>query len=325
MTRARLYLAVALGSAIGGSLRWLASELIHAWSGAGFPWGTLFVNVTGSLAIGFYAALAGPDGRLLAGARQRQFVMTGICGGYTTFSVFSLETLRLAQAGAAPWLRFDGAARVEQLDVVDRALRQPLASWDALGLEGMALALAPDFLPSRLARALLLQQTKASEQAAIELQAARRQAELVGQDARVAREEGHGPRERQHEPERPQPVRAQGSLEARPREAAAHGPARHEDRALEEARVGGHDLRREARVGGGQRLQVDLVDDRTAAEAVDHIAAYLQRLKGPDLERIRENLKRLTEYAGKQKWPHDQALFLKEFLANHGVVPEGEA
>lgn len=98
-TTLRLYLAVGLGSVIGGTLRWLASEFLHAWLGAGFPWGTLFVNVSGSLAIGFYAALSGPDGRLFAGAVQRQFVMTGICGGYTTFSIFSLETIRLVDAG----------------------------------------------------------------------------------------------------------------------------------------------------------------------------------------------------------------------------------
>lgn len=94
-----LYGAVALGSAIGGLLRALASVAILAHLGPGFPWGTLFVNVTGSFAIGFYATLAEPDGRLRAGARQRHFVMTGLCGGYTTFSVFSLETLRLWQAG----------------------------------------------------------------------------------------------------------------------------------------------------------------------------------------------------------------------------------
>ena len=132
MTQAPLYLAVALGTVVGGSLRWLASEFLHGWLGAGFPWGTLFVNVTGSLAIGFYAALAGPEGRLLAGARQRQLVMTGICGGYTTFSVFSLETLRLAQAGslslaginvgasiaawmAAVWLGYALAMRINRL------------------------------------------------------------------------------------------------------------------------------------------------------------------------------------------------------------------
>lgn len=98
-TGSALYMAVGLGSAIGGTARWLVSEWMQAWAVGGFPWGTLFVNVTGSLLIGFYAALTAPDGRLLAGPRQRHFVMTGICGGYTTFSIFSLETLQLAQAG----------------------------------------------------------------------------------------------------------------------------------------------------------------------------------------------------------------------------------
>jgi CrcB protein len=94
-----LYAVVALGSVIGGVLRATASLAIHAHLGSGFPWGTLFANVTGSFAIGFYATLSGPEGRIFAGTRQRQFVMTGICGGYTTFSVFSLETFQLARAG----------------------------------------------------------------------------------------------------------------------------------------------------------------------------------------------------------------------------------
>jgi CrcB protein len=94
-----LYAAVALGSALGGTARWIAGEALRDWAGSGFPWGTLFVNVTGSFLIGVYAALVGPDGRLLASPRQRQFVMTGICGGYTTFSIFSLETVRLVEAG----------------------------------------------------------------------------------------------------------------------------------------------------------------------------------------------------------------------------------
>ena len=94
-----LYAAVAVGTIIGGLLRAFASAVIPAAVGNTFPWGTLFVNVTGSFAIGFYATLTGPEGRLLAGSKQRQFVMTGICGGYTTFSIFSLETLRLLQEG----------------------------------------------------------------------------------------------------------------------------------------------------------------------------------------------------------------------------------
>lgn len=99
---AALYAVVALGSVIGGVLRALASVAIHGHVGSGFPWGTLFVNVTGSFAIGFYASLAGPEGRLFAGTLQRQFVMTGICGGYTTFSIFSLETFQLLRAGDLP-------------------------------------------------------------------------------------------------------------------------------------------------------------------------------------------------------------------------------
>jgi fluoride exporter len=93
------YISVALGSIVGAVARFLVSVLLVSQFGDGFPWGTLFVNVTGSFVIGFYAALTGPDGRLFVSARQRLFVMVGICGGYTTFSAFSLETLRLVQSG----------------------------------------------------------------------------------------------------------------------------------------------------------------------------------------------------------------------------------
>ena len=96
---ATLYLAVALGSALGGTARWLIAAGMLGWHGPGFPWGTLFVNVTGSLLIGCYAALAAPGGRLSAGPRQRAFVMAGVCGGYTTFSIFGLESIGLMQAG----------------------------------------------------------------------------------------------------------------------------------------------------------------------------------------------------------------------------------
>jgi fluoride exporter len=92
-----LYGYVAAGSVLGGVARYLLSVLIQLIPG--FPWATLFVNVTGSFIIGFYSTLSGPDGRLFASVRQRQFVMTGFCGGYTTFSTFSLETFTLLQGG----------------------------------------------------------------------------------------------------------------------------------------------------------------------------------------------------------------------------------
>jgi fluoride exporter len=92
-----LYAWVALGGMLGSLARYLASLLIPAV--AGFPWATLFVNVVGSFIIGFYGTLSGPDGRVFASTRQRQFVMTGFCGGFTTFSAFSLETFRLLHGG----------------------------------------------------------------------------------------------------------------------------------------------------------------------------------------------------------------------------------
>jgi fluoride exporter len=88
-----LYACVAAGGMIGSIARYAASLLLPPLSG--FPLTTLFVNVTGSFIIGFYSTLTAPDGRWFATTRQRQFVMTGICGGYTTFSAFSLDTFRL--------------------------------------------------------------------------------------------------------------------------------------------------------------------------------------------------------------------------------------
>jgi CrcB protein len=71
--------------------------------GETFPWGTLVINVTGSFVIGFFGALTGPDGRVFVGSTARQFVMVGMCGGYTTFSSFSLQTLNLMNDGE--WLQ----------------------------------------------------------------------------------------------------------------------------------------------------------------------------------------------------------------------------
>jgi len=94
------YLWIALGSAIGGVARYGVTYLFAATVGDGFPWGTLAINVSGSWLIGFFNTLSGTDGRVLVPVRVRQFVMIGICGGYTTFSAFSLETLNILQRGA---------------------------------------------------------------------------------------------------------------------------------------------------------------------------------------------------------------------------------
>jgi len=93
------YLWIALGSALGGVGRYWLSGVIARRFGEAFPLGTLVVNATGSFVIGFIASLTRPEGRLLMSASGRQFLMVGICGGYTTFSSFSLQTLNLAREG----------------------------------------------------------------------------------------------------------------------------------------------------------------------------------------------------------------------------------
>ncbi len=93
------YLIVALGGALGSIARFWASGLVAEQVGRTFPWGTLFVNVTGSFFIGLFATLTAPEGRWLVGPSGRNFFMAGFCGGYTTFSSLSLQTLNLAQDG----------------------------------------------------------------------------------------------------------------------------------------------------------------------------------------------------------------------------------
>lgn len=88
-----------LGAGLGGVLRFWCSGAIARAFGETFPWGTLLVNVLGSVLIGLVAEVTGPDGRLLASSTARQFVLVGIFGGFTTFSSFSLQTLNLARDG----------------------------------------------------------------------------------------------------------------------------------------------------------------------------------------------------------------------------------
>jgi CrcB protein len=94
-----MYVLLAIGGAMGTLARYWLSGVTARFVGETFPLGTLVVNVTGSFIIGFFATLTGPDGRLYIGSEARQFVLVGLCGGYTTFSSFSLQTLNLMNDG----------------------------------------------------------------------------------------------------------------------------------------------------------------------------------------------------------------------------------
>ena len=104
------YLWIGIGSALGGLARYAAGLAIAAGIGGTFPWATVIINVSGSMLIGFFATLTGPDGRIYVPTHGRQFVMAGFCGGYTTFSSFALQTLTLAQGGHLPRAAADVAA-----------------------------------------------------------------------------------------------------------------------------------------------------------------------------------------------------------------------
>jgi CrcB protein len=94
-----IYLWIAIGGAIGSVARFWCSGVVARLIGETFPWGTIIVNVVGSFIIGFAATAMSPDGRVFAGNTARAFVMAGFCGGFTTFSSFSLQTLNLLNDG----------------------------------------------------------------------------------------------------------------------------------------------------------------------------------------------------------------------------------
>jgi fluoride exporter len=91
------YLWVALGGALGSVSRYWINGLVSQKLDATLPWGTLVANVSGSFLIGVIGALTIPEGRMDTSSRlfATQFLMIGVCGGYTTFSSFSLQTLNL--------------------------------------------------------------------------------------------------------------------------------------------------------------------------------------------------------------------------------------
>jgi CrcB protein len=96
------YLWVGLGGALGSIARFWLSGIVAQHFGESFPLGTLVINVTGSFIIGIFAAMGMPEGRIYLQPGMRQFLMIGLCGGYTTFSSFSLQTMNLANDGE--WL-----------------------------------------------------------------------------------------------------------------------------------------------------------------------------------------------------------------------------
>jgi fluoride exporter len=101
------HVLVIIGSALGGMARYGLSGVVARRIGETFPWGTLVVNASGCFLIGIFAATLSPSDDAM-----RSLLMTGVCGGYTTFSSFSLQTLTLARAGE--WWRagFNIAASV---------------------------------------------------------------------------------------------------------------------------------------------------------------------------------------------------------------------
>lgn len=100
------YLLIALGSALGG----MARHAVGAWSlslwGPAFPWGTLIVNILGSFIIGVVAMANG------LGEQAKLFLAVGLCGGFTTFSAFSVQTLNLIEAGAWGYVALNVAGSV---------------------------------------------------------------------------------------------------------------------------------------------------------------------------------------------------------------------
>ena len=94
---------VALGGALGSMARFWLAAAVASLTGPQFPWGTMLINVLGSFVIGLFGALTGSRGPVSVPPDIRIFVMVGVCGGFTTFSSFSLQTLELLQSGELLW------------------------------------------------------------------------------------------------------------------------------------------------------------------------------------------------------------------------------
>ena len=95
----KTYLCIGLGGALGSMARFGLSLFVDGRVGSKFPWGTFLVNIIGSFVIGALAAIADQPGRFSLSPAMRQLLMVGICGGFTTFSSFSIQTLELMRGG----------------------------------------------------------------------------------------------------------------------------------------------------------------------------------------------------------------------------------
>ena len=99
MKKLILLAAIALGSGLGGGLRYGLDWTVSQISMVSFPFATLFINLSGSLLIGYLAGLWATGDKQTVSPLKWHFWITGLCGGYTTFSAFSWQAVQLVQAG----------------------------------------------------------------------------------------------------------------------------------------------------------------------------------------------------------------------------------
>lgn len=93
-------LVISIGAIVGANARWILSRYAARFIGPAFPYGTLFINVTGSFIVGFFMIWA--TERVLIDPRWRLLIVVGFCGAFTTFSSFAFETMSFFEQGQ--WL-----------------------------------------------------------------------------------------------------------------------------------------------------------------------------------------------------------------------------
>jgi fluoride exporter len=123
--------AVALGSALGGMARFGIGLAFAPVDPGGVPWDTLLANVCGSLLIGWIAGTTSPEGRWRVSVETRAFLTTGLCGGFTTFSFLSWQTLRFLLNGQPL------EATLYSLGTTALALTATLVGWRLAGQRGL--------------------------------------------------------------------------------------------------------------------------------------------------------------------------------------------